>query len=162
MRQNFVVEGEPRQLDWERLQPPFVLRLGEERLEVVHHRPGFCLLSDGRCLRYTSQIAASSQEWTFQWQGQTLSVRAVRSQQGHDSAGAESGLVKSPMNGVVVKVLATAGQMVEAGQVILVLEAMKMENEVTAPLSGLLQRCEVSAGQVVTANQFLFEVVNQD
>ncbi len=158
MRQNFQVEGESRELQWVRLQPPFQLQLGEDRVEVVHHRPGFCLLGDGRCLRYSAVFQSSQQEWTLQWQGQPYVVKALRANRPGAAGGAQDGLVKSPMNGVVVKVSARAGDQVEAGQVILVLEAMKMENEVAAPVAGKLSRIEVSAGQVVGAQQLLFEV----
>lgn len=82
----------------------------------------------------------------------------IRAQDRAAGGGQQGGLVKSPMNGVVVKVEVESGQTIEAGQVVLVLEAMKMENEVSASLSGRLVRMEVKAGQVVTANQVLFEV----
>ena len=157
MRQNYLVEGETHSLEWNHLQLPFELLLGEEHVRVVHHRPGFCLLEDGRCLRYSSVYQAASQEWTLQWQGLVVTVKSVKSHRA-GAAAAQGGLVKSPMNGVVVKVTATAGQLVEAGQVILVLEAMKMENEVAAPISGKLARVEVTPGQVVGSNQLLFEV----
>ena len=158
MRQNYLVEGESRTVVWETLQAPFALQLGEQKVEVVHHRPGFCLLADGRCLRYSGVFQSSQQEWTLQWQGQPYVVKVLRANRAGAGGGAQDGLVKSPMNGVVVKVLAQAGELVQAGQVILVLEAMKMENEVAAPVAGKLSRIEVSAGQVVGAQQLLFEV----
>lgn len=160
MRETYLVEGEPQSLQWKKFQLPYELRIGEETVTVVHHRPGFCLLEDGRCLRYTSVYQPGSQEWCLQLQGQSLTVKAVRSQR-EGSASAQDGLVKSPMNGVVVKLSAAVGESVEAGQVILVLEAMKMENEVAAPIAGQLVRIEVSAGQVVGAHQNLFEVQAQ-
>jgi len=159
MRQNYLVEGESRTVIWETLQLPFALQVGEQKVEVVHHRPGFCLLADGRCLRYSAAFQSSQQEWTLQWQGQPYVVKVLRANRaGAAGGGAQDGLVKSPMNGVVVKVTAQVGEQVQAGQVILVLEAMKMENEVAAPLAGKLSRIEVSPGQVVGAQQLLFEV----
>lgn len=158
MRQNFEIEGESRELHWEKLQLPLRILLGKEVVEVVHHRPGFCLLGDGRCLRYSAVYQSGPQEWTLQWQGQPYKVKALRANLSGAAGGAQDGLVKSPMNGVVVKISASVGNAVEAGQVILVLEAMKMENEVAAPVAGKLSRIEVSAGQVVGAQQLLFEV----
>ena len=127
-------------------------------MEVIHHRPGFCLLGDGRCLRYSAVYQSSQQEWTLQWQGQPYVVKVLRANRSGAAGGAQDSLVKSPMNGVVVKISANVGDQVEAGQVILVLEAMKMETEVAAPMAGKLSRIEVSAGQVVGAQQLLFEV----
>lgn len=157
MRETYLVEGESTTIAWQRLQPPFELQVGEELLQVVHHRPGFCLLADGRCLRYAS-VSPNPGEWTVHWQGQPLTVKLQRGARRGGEAGTAGGVVHSPMNGVVVKVLAAVGQAVEAGEVILVLEAMKMENEVTAPLAGTLARLEVAPGQTVGANQFMFEV----
>lgn len=158
MRQNYQVEGEAREVRWETLQAPLVLQIGEERVEVVHHRPGFCLLADGRCLRYSGVFQSAQQEWTLQWQGQPYVVKVLRQNRSGAAAGAQDGTVKSPMNGVVVKVQAQIGDALEVGQVVLVLEAMKMENEVAAPVAGKLSRLEVSPGQVVGAQQLLFEI----
>ncbi|REK07215.1 MAG: biotin/lipoyl-binding protein [Acidobacteria bacterium] len=63
------------------------------------------------------------------------------------------------MPGKVVKVLVEAGARVEAGQGVLVLEAMKMENEIQAESSGVLAEIFVSEGQAVQGGDPLFEVV---
>jgi biotin carboxyl carrier protein len=67
------------------------------------------------------------------------------------AAGAGQGLLKSSMPGRVVSLLAEVGQQVEKGEPILVLEAMKMENEVKAPMSGTVAEFFVDAGQAVDA-----------
>jgi biotin carboxyl carrier protein len=61
-------------------------------------------------------------------------------------------VVKSPMPGRVVKVLVTRGDAVEAGQGLLVLEAMKMENEVRARTAGTVAEVHVSPGATVEGN----------
>lgn len=58
-------------------------------------------------------------------------------------------VVKSPMPGNILKILATVGQKVNEGETIIVLEAMKMENDIVAPKSGTLSQILVSKGQVV-------------
>lgn len=158
MQQNFLVEGQSLTVEWVS-QKPLRLRLGEELVSVRYHRPGFCLLEDGRCLRYTASAVAGSWQWQIDWQGQPLQAQWLRAQDRKQGGmGGQGGLVKSPMNGAVVKVECGMGDSVEAGQVVLVLEAMKMENEVAAPLTGKLARLEVKVGQVVAANEVLFEV----
>lgn len=63
--------------------------------------------------------------------------------------------VEAPMPGKVVRVMAEQGKPIEAGQGILVLEAMKMQNEVRSPKSGLVERLLVKEGQAVNAGDAL-------
>ena len=67
--------------------------------------------------------------------------------------GAASDTVTSPMQGTVLDVKVTAGDSVEAGQVICIVEAMKMENEVAAHRSGTIVDVAVAAGQPVSSGQ---------
>lgn len=67
-------------------------------------------------------------------------------------AGAGERVVKSPMPGRVVKVLVAKGDAVQAGQGLLVLEAMKMENEVKTKTAGTVAEVHVTAGSAVEGN----------
>jgi len=60
-----------------------------------------------------------------------------------------AGAVTVPMQGTIIKVLVSAGQAVEAGQAVVVLEAMKMENNIAAETSGTVQEVRVRAGDTV-------------
>jgi biotin carboxyl carrier protein len=60
----------------------------------------------------------------------------------------------APMPGKIVRVLAAAGQQVEAGQGLLVIEAMKMQNEIRSPKSGTVEKL-ASEGQTVIAGEVL-------
>ena len=64
-------------------------------------------------------------------------------------AGGGSGQVSVPMQGTIVKVLVEVGQQVEAGQSVVVLEAMKMENQIEADKSGTVSAVNVSPGDTV-------------
>jgi biotin carboxyl carrier protein len=68
------------------------------------------------------------------------------------------GRIKAPIPGVVLHTLVEEGQLVTPGQPIIVLEAMKMENEITAPRAGTLQQILVSPGQIVKLNEVLAEI----
>jgi acetyl-CoA/propionyl-CoA carboxylase biotin carboxyl carrier protein len=74
----------------------------------------------------------------------------------HDGAASEA--IKAPMPGSVLAIRVSAGEEVEAGQVLLVLEAMKMENTVSAPVAGRVERVLVAAGQQVKRGETLVEL----
>jgi acetyl-CoA/propionyl-CoA carboxylase biotin carboxyl carrier protein len=67
--------------------------------------------------------------------------------------GARSSTVVSPMQGTVLSLKVAEGDVVETGQVICIVEAMKMENEVTAHRGGTVADIAVAAGQPVTTGQ---------
>jgi len=63
--------------------------------------------------------------------------------------------VLAPMPGKIVRVLVQAGDKVEAGQGLLVVEAMKMQNEIRSPKGGIVERLHVQEGQPVNAGELL-------
>lgn len=75
-------------------------------------------------------------------------------------APATSGSIKinSPMPGNIWKIIAKNGDKVEKNQVILILEAMKMENEIVAPEAGTIANILVKEGDKVNANQVIVEM----
>ena len=74
----------------------------------------------------------------------------------HGSAnGGATGEVHSPMQGTVLSVAVEAGQEVAEGDVICIVEAMKMENEVTAHTGGTISAVNVEAGQSVAADEVI-------
>lgn len=73
-------------------------------------------------------------------------------------AAAGEGVVQSPMPGNINAVKFSAGQSVKAGDVIIILEAMKMENEIVAPKAGTLTKIHVQKGAVVNTGDPLFDV----
>ena len=84
-------------------------------------------------------------------------IRDPRSLRGRARAADDHGPKKltAPMPGKVVRVLASQGAEVEAGAGVLVVEAMKMQNEVKSPKKGTIQRILVSEGAAVNAGDVL-------
>jgi acetyl-CoA/propionyl-CoA carboxylase, biotin carboxylase, biotin carboxyl carrier protein len=74
-----------------------------------------------------------------------------RSSTAGGAGGAGSGSVEVPMQGTIVKVLVEVGQQVDAGQAIVVLEAMKMENQIACEAAGTVKEIRVAAGDTVGA-----------
>ena len=74
-------------------------------------------------------------------------------------AAAGEGVVQSPMPGNINAVKFSAGQSVKAGDVIIILEAMKVENEIVAPKAGTLKGVFVTKGATVNTGDALFEIV---
>ncbi|PIF01759.1 MAG: acetyl-CoA carboxylase biotin carboxyl carrier protein subunit [Propionibacterium sp.] len=73
-------------------------------------------------------------------------------------SGASSNAVTAPLAGSVARVLVSEGENIEAGQVLLVLEAMKMETEITAPAAGKVSAILVAPGDAVQGGQPLVEL----
>jgi glutaconyl-CoA decarboxylase len=68
---------------------------------------------------------------------------------------AEGEQVAAPLPGVVLELRVVEGDRVEAGEVLLILEAMKMENEVTAPVAGTVREVRVDRGSAVNVGDVL-------
>ncbi|MGE5110382.1 MAG: biotin/lipoyl-containing protein [Acidobacteriaceae bacterium] len=64
---------------------------------------------------------------------------------------------RSPMAGVVVKLNAQVGQQLQENDLLMVLEAMKMETNITAPMAGKVKAVTVSPGDAVTVDQIVVE-----
>ncbi len=77
--------------------------------------------------------------------------KPTRSAGGSGAAAVGSGSVEVPMQGTIVKVLVEVGQAITVGQAVVVLEAMKMENQIAADRAGTVKEIKVKAGDTVGA-----------
>lgn len=69
----------------------------------------------------------------------------------------EQKVVRSPISGIVVRISAHPGQQIQVGDGVLVLEAMKMETDITAPVAGTVRQVNVQVGDSVKGGQILVE-----
>ena len=76
--------------------------------------------------------------------------------------GAGRDAVVSPMQGTVLAIEVAEGDEVEPGQVLCIVEAMKMENEVHAPREGIVSELSVAAGQPVSTGQVICVIAPRD
>ena len=106
--------------------------------------------------------ASNAGNYTVQIDGVSyaVSVRDPRRRRSEKSPLAIAGRhsVKAPMPGKVVRILVAENQAVDAGQGLLVVEAMKMQNEIRCPKAGTVQKVLAREGQAVNAGETLLIV----
>ncbi len=123
--------------------------------------PRITFLYNGKIVS-AAVVSEGKRRWAH-FDGATFLLNRVE-EKGRDASQRESraesgsGLVTAPMPGQVRAVLANAGDAVELGQTLLLLEAMKMEIRVTAPRTGTLISLAVAQGQNVEREQVLGEI----
>jgi biotin carboxyl carrier protein len=107
------------------------------------------------------------EEYLLDARSRQLSLRvedeiSARTSRAHRTArgGAEEVLrITAPMPGTIVQVLVEEGETVSTGQALLIIEAMKMQNEVVSPAAGTVRHLTAEPGRAVDARQPLCEVV---
>ena len=149
-------------------------------VEVEREADGLKITLDGRSVD-TDAVEIDPNTLSLLLEGQSYEVRFMRSPEGllkiqaglqefaaevadprawrgrqHGSLEAEGRQqVVAPMPGKVIRLLVHAGEKVETGQGLLVVEAMKMQNEIRSPKSGIVERLQVKEGQPVNAGEVL-------
>ena len=89
---------------------------------------------------------------------ETKSVPSAAAASGHTEVVDESKVCRSPIAGVVVQTPVQVGQEIQVDDVLLVLEAMKMETQITAPVAGKVARINAAVGDSVQPKQVLIEI----
>jgi acetyl/propionyl-CoA carboxylase alpha subunit len=130
-----VVDGQFFEVEIEGQAPVFRVRIGE-RVETLHgvlDGSTIHLFWQGRAYRLTRQTAATR-------------------------APGSAGALEAPMPGKVIEVAVTPGEAVRQGQVLVIIEAMKMETVVRAPRDARVRAVRVSAGDRVAPGMALVEL----
>jgi len=160
MTYDVTIDGKNYRLELERSEGLWSCRLDGREIEVdaVLARPDVLSLRIGnkayevKCERGAGDLHL--------WVGSArfgVEVRDPRSLRGRVRAVDDHGPKKltAPMPGKIVRVLVTEGANVEAGAGVLVVEAMKMQNEIKSPKKGTIQKILVSEGAAVNAGDVL-------
>lgn len=130
--------------------PPF------QTASHVEAEPGvFSLICGSRC--FDVRLEHAHYGTMAQHRSSRVLLEPVTRGRGRGEAGGVAGPapVKAAMPGRVIRVLAAEGESVSAGQGLVVLEAMKMQNEINAPRAGVVRQLAVSEGAVVAAGALL-------
>jgi len=130
----------------------------------ISGQPVYSLLIDGKS--YEGYMYADDDDWEVLLQGMLYNVqvedereRRLRQALGEGPANYGEFHLKAPMPGLVVAVPVEDGQEVVKGDVLLILESMKMQNELKSPRDGKISRIRVKVGDSVERKQTLLSVV---
>ena len=137
-------------------------RIFEVDFESVSGQPVYSLIVDGKS--HESYVQPGDDNWQVLLRGRLYPVRVederekrLRAAAGSVAEGGEF-LLRAPMPGLVVAVPVEEGQEVKKGEVLLILESMKMQNELKSPRDGTVGRIRVKPGESVEQKQTLLNV----
>jgi biotin carboxyl carrier protein len=135
----------------------------EVDFESVSGQPVYSLLVNGKS--HEGYVAQADDSWQVLLHGRLfpVTVEDEREKRLRSTAGGsvvETGELhlRAPMPGLIVTVPVEEGQAIQKGQVLLILESMKMQNELKAPRDGIVGRVRVKPGESVEQKQILMSV----
>ncbi|MEM7200092.1 MAG: biotin/lipoyl-containing protein [Planctomycetota bacterium] len=163
------LDGVEREFRFERRGGQLLAHCGDRthvlELSMVGDGTAFSLLIDGRSHDLVLELEDGGS--VVQLRGERLRVevldereRAAAAVAGSRAAGPQQ--ICAVMPGVVVEVNVAAGDQVEEGQTVVVLEAMKMQNPLQAEGPGVVSKVAVSKGQAVAGGEVLLEIEAPD
>ncbi len=127
--------------------------------QSISGQPIYSLIADGQSFQ-AHIFEGDGDEIEILLAGNRYSVRVEneREKRLRAAAGASSGnsgefILRSPMPGLIVQVPVTDGQKVAQGDVLVILESMKMQNELKSPQEGIVRQIEIKEGQSVEQKQ---------
>lgn len=139
-------------------------KIMEVDFESISGQSVYSMLIDGKS--YEAYVYEGEDEWQVLIQGRQYpaKVEDEREKRIKNTAGGKGEhtgefQLKAPMPGLIVAVPVGEGQQIEKGQVLVILESMKMQNELKSPRSGKVERIKVRPGESVEGRQLLLSVV---
>jgi glutaconyl-CoA/methylmalonyl-CoA decarboxylase subunit gamma len=148
------VEGERTLVDGE----PLVVVATPDGRTMVRAEEGHaqrCVTLDGQAHAASASLGGVATAIELRTAQAAALAEALAGSRSGSAAGSQ---LKAPMPGRVVRVLVAVGQTVERGAPVVIVEAMKMENEMHAPASGVVLKVHVAEGATVDAGQMLIEL----
>jgi biotin carboxyl carrier protein len=146
--QHILLDGQPFEVDFEQ----------------IVDQPIYSMLLDGKS--YEAYVYPADKAWQILLHGRSYPAlveqemeRRLRMASGGGVSDKGEFHLKSPMPGLVIGVPVEDGQIVKKGEVLIVLESMKMQNELKAPRAGVVTRLRVKAGDSVEQHQTMLTLV---
>jgi len=116
------------------------------------------LLTDSAGIRRRHRTIRRGNILFLQWDGELRRIDLYDPISAVEASHSHQGGLSAPMNGSIVRVLVEAGQRVEAGAQLVVLEAMKMEHSIRAPHAGVIKALYCQEGEMVSEGSALVEL----
>ncbi len=137
----------------------------EFEYKLIEQNNGRILLRSGTKVYKIDNISVNGRQVSFSLNGSFFEA-TVKDEQDllleklgfEDQAEASIGKLAAPMPGKILEIMAEEGQSVELGDPLIILEAMKMENELKATADGIINSLHVKQGDNVEKNQILLEI----
>jgi biotin carboxyl carrier protein len=144
---HLILDGQPLEVDFESIsdQPVYSMLIGGKSFEAYVY-PG----------EDDNQVLLQGRSFSVKVEEREKRLRAAG---GSTVSQSSEYHLKSPMPGLVVTLLVAEGQTVTKGQVLVILESMKMQNELKSPRDGVLSRVKVKPGDRVEQRQTLLSVI---
>lgn len=168
MKYFVTVGSEEVEVDIDGDQVRLAGRAVRAHLERDAHSPELRLIIDGTVHRLAVDGHVDG-AWRLVEQGAVRDLptedersRHIRSLAGAGKSASSGGILKAPMPGLVVRLDVAVGDQVVAGTPLVVLEAMKMENELKSTLSGVVTAIRVDVGAAVEKGATLLEIAAAD
>ena len=160
MTYDIAIDGKHYRLDLDQVEGRWSCRLDGRDVEVdavLARRDVLSLRIGNRAYEVKCERVGQDMHIWVGSKRYAAEVRDPRSLRGRVRTADEHGPKKltAPMPGKVVRILVAQGDEVEAGAGILVVEAMKMQNEVRSPKKGIIQKIQVKEGAAVNAGDVL-------
>ena len=137
----------------------YVVTLNNDKVEVsIDQRGDGAVRFTASGLQQTAHLAVQNATLHLDLNGQVFTLRETTLDAGRSARRDGASRLLAPMNGAIVSVLAKPGDPVAKGQRIVVLEAMKMQHEISAERDGTIAKILVKAGDQVATRQLLVEL----
>lgn len=156
-----TIDGTTYNIDWRQIAPlapdskgqgsvggRYSLIIGDKSYEIFARR----VVKVGEEASQTYEITLAEQRFEVQVEDEREKALLGAVQSAHETSEAK---VRAPMPGLVIGVPFEKGASVERGQTVVILEAMKMENDLATPMGGTIKEVRVSKGQVVNQGDVL-------
>jgi len=161
MTYEIAIDGKTHKLELTRADAGFECTIDGEpmRVDAVLTRPNVISLIVGGVAYEVKREVAGTDEYVWvrdaRFKAEVRDPRSLRSRRAAAGVGEGPQKLVSPMPGKVVRLIAKEGEPIEAGKGVLVVEAMKMQNELKAIKSGIVQKIMVAEGANVNAGDAL-------